>query len=210
MQQANFVFGYGSLIDVANLQKYLARNLTILPQSFKLTSRKSFPIADYLFCNLQGFSRCWNIAMDNSIDLPQYKYYVDSKNNIRSQGFVTFLNIRPDKDKTILGILFRVSPSELQQLDRRERNYQRIDVTHQIDLPITGIVWVYIGLKEAEQRYQQGIKQGNAMISQSYYHGVYNAYLSLGKKALTNYLMTTEKPTVPIVNLERRAVDDNY
>ena len=56
MCKANFVFGYGSLTNVANLRQYLGRDLT--------------PDLDFIFCGLKDFQRCWNIAMDNRLDLP--------------------------------------------------------------------------------------------------------------------------------------------
>ncbi len=188
----NFVFGYGSLMNVENLQKYLRRDLT--------------PDSDFIFCGLRDFHRCWNIAMDNRIDLPGYKYYIDRQTGNRPEGFVTFLNIRPHHGRTIIGILFRVSDEELENLDRRERNYQRIDVTYRINTPIQGKAWVYIGLDEAKKRYHEGLKQHNAMIARNYFDSVHNAYVLLGKEALSNYAATTDKPRVPILNLEMRKV----
>lgn len=192
MQQSHFVFGYGSLMNIVNLEKYLGRNLI-----------ESQQLKDFTFCSLHGFCRCWNVAMDNSIDLPQYKYYIDRKTNTRPRNFVTFLNIRPHRDKTIFGILFRVSQLELQNLDLRERNYQRIDVTDKSDLTIEGTVWTYIGIKAAENRYQTGLKRGNAVIALDYINSVTDAYRSLGKEAVTNYIATTDKPLVPIVDLAK-------
>lgn len=192
MHEPNFVFGYGSLVNVEHLQRYLGRTLT--------------PSSDFIFCGLRNFCRCWNVAMDNCIDLPNYKYYIDKKTGNRLKGFVTFLNIYPCQGKTITGILFRVFDEELKSLDQRERNYKRIDVTHLIDTQIQGKVWVYIGLDEAEKRYQESLKQHNAMIPQSYFNLVYNAYLSLGKEAFSNYATTTNEPKVPILDIEVRKV----
>lgn len=146
--------------------------------------------------------------MDNSLDLPGYKYYIDKKTGNRLEGFVTFLNIRPHPVDTVMGILFQVSDEELQLLDKRERNYKRIDVTNLVDTPIQGQAWVYIGLDEAEKRYQEGLKQNRAMVSRNYFDLVYNAYLSLGNEAFSNYVETTDELRVPILNLEMRRVVD--
>ncbi len=194
MDKPNFIFGYGSLVDIENLKKYFGRDLT--------------PSLDFIYCGLKDFHRCWNIAMNNSVDLPDYKYYIDQQTGNRPEGFVTFLNIRPCPGDNVTGILFRVSDQELQRLDKRERNYRRIDVTHLIDTPIQGQAWVYIGLDEAEKRYQKGLKQNTAMVSQNYFDSVYNAYLSLGNEALSNYFATTDELRVPIFNLEMRIVVD--
>lgn len=187
--QSNFVFGYGSLVNLTNLQTYLKRNLV--------------PVLDYVICGLKGFNRCWNVAMDNRIDLPNYKYYIHRETGNRIDGFVTFLNISPYQNKTITGILFRVGDRELNNLDRRERNYQRIDVTNMIDIPIQGKAWTYIGLEQAKKRYQVGLEQKKAIIAQNYLNSVRDAYLSLGSHAFTNYIATTEQPTIPLLNLER-------
>lgn len=188
MCKSNYVFGYGSLVDVENLQKYLGRSLT---DSF-----------DFTFCYLKGYRRCWNIAMDNRIDLSNYKYYLDKKTRSRLEVFVAFLNIRPHEESNIVGILFSVSDKDLQDLDKRERNYRRVDITNLIETPVKGKAWVYIGLDEAKRRYQEGLTQNNVIISHSYFNSVYNAYLSLGEELLSNYVETTDAPEVPILDLE--------
>ena len=193
MYKYNFVFGYGSLVNLENLQKYLGRKL--------------IPGSDFIICGLTNFHRCWNIAMDNRVDLPNYKYYIEGKTGKRPDIFVTFLNIRPHPNKTIIGVLFRVSEQELENLDQRERNYQRIDITHQINTAIQGKAWVYIGLEQAHKRYQEGLKENRAMICQDYFKSVNNAYLSLGSYAFSNYVGTTDKLEVPTVDLERCQVN---
>ena len=188
MNQSNFVFGYGSLVDIQNLEQYLRR---------KLQSDK-----DYKICSLKNYQRCWNVAMDNSIDLPSYKYYRDSQTQKRIYAFVTFLNIRPAPKINISGILFRVTDAELNSLDSRERNYRRIDITKQLNIQIQGSAWTYIGLPVAEQRYQTGLTQHKAVIARSYFNTVNNAYLSLGDRAYADYLNSTDKPAASIVDLE--------
>lgn len=91
-------------------------------------------------------------------------------------------------------------------MDQRERNYQRINITHQLDLTISGNAWTYIGSQEAQQRYQAGLEQAKVVISQNYFTSVYSAYLSLGSQKLAHYIASTEKPQIPIVYLERCAI----
>ena len=193
MHQSNFVFGYGSLVNWDNLQQYLGRKLT--------------PGSDFVICSLKNFHRCWNIAMDNRLDLPNYKYYIEEKTGNRFNGFVTFLNIRFDQDKTIIGVLFRVSELELENLDQRERNYQRIDITHQINRAIQGKAWVYLGLEQAKNRYHEGLDKSNAVISQEYFDLVNDAYFSLGNYAFSNYIATTDQLEVPTLDLKRCKVE---
>lgn len=190
--QSNFVFGYGSLVNIGNLEQYLKRKLN--------------PGADYIICSLNNFQRCWNVAMDNRVNLPNYKYYLHQPTGKRLDGYVAFLNIRPHQHHSLTGILFRVSDRELEHLDRRERNYQRINITEQLDTTALGNAWTYIGLPEAEQRYQTGLTQTKTVIAQHYLDSVHQAYLALGSQKLAHYIATTEQPEIPIVNLERCSV----
>ncbi|MDJ0589493.1 MAG: gamma-glutamylcyclotransferase family protein [Pleurocapsa sp. MO_226.B13] len=194
MNATNFVFGYGSLVHINNLERYLGRKLT--------------PDLDFIICGLNNFRRCWNVAMDNSQNLPNYKYYRDRASGNRPGGFVTFLNIRPAQDETILGILFRVSQAELKSLDRRERNYQRIEIASQLNRDIEGRAWTYIGLEEAKQRYQAGLRQNRSIIASDYLNSVARAYASLGDRIFNNYLATTDKPKIPILDLQRCRVNE--
>jgi len=186
--QSNFVFGYGSLVNIKNLERYLKRELQ--------------PDLNYRICSLESHQRCWNVAMNNNIDLPDYKYYRDSHTKDRINAFVTFLNIRSEPNKSILGVLFRVTDAELINLHSRERNYQKINITKQLNIQIQGNAWTYIGLPEAEQRYQTGLAQNKAVIAQAYFDSVKNAYLLLGSQEYANYLATTDKPVVSILDLE--------
>lgn len=201
------IFGYGSLVNVEHLQAYLGR---------PLVAGK-----DFIFCGLQNFRRCWTAAMDNRLNTPGYKYYVEKPKrhsqtnhqvqdtNYRPNGFVTFLNIRPCVGATITGILFEVSNQELERLDQRERNYRKLDVTDMMDTSVADHVYAYIGLAESEQRYQQGLLTKSAMISKDYYDLVYSAYQSLGPEALADYIKTTDMPAIPIVELAKRQVPEN-
>lgn len=193
MNGSHLVFGYGSLMNVAKLQKYLERDLTLN--------------LDYQFCGLKDFQRCWNVAMDNRVDLPDYKYYINRNTGIRFAGFVTFLNMRPQPNQMLTGILFLVSDKELDNLDRRERNYRRINVTNSLNIAVQTPAWTYIGLDDAEKRYLQGLKQNNAIIPQAYWSSVNDAYLSLGKKAFADYLGTTDRPKIPVRDLEMHPVN---
>ncbi len=189
MPDSDYIFGYGSLVHVPRLKAYLGR--------------EEFEADDLFFCRLGGYRRIWNIAMDNRVNLPGYKYYVDSETGLRPDVYVTFLNIWPSSDDSIAGILFRVDAEQLASLDKRERNYRRVEITNLLDRSVQGRAWVYIGSPEAEQRFKLGFSNNTAVISQSYYDLVYEAYASLGEDSAPDYLATTDKPIVPLRNLKR-------
>lgn len=180
----HYIFGYGSLVNQEALARYLCR-----PCSTDATA----------FCQLKDYRRCWNVAMNNSIDLPAYKHYLDTATGQRPNIFVTFLNIRPEQHACVSGVLFEVSQQELAQLDMRERNYQRIAVTEQVDKPLTNAtVWVYIGTPEAEQRYQEGLKSNSAYIPEEYYQFVRHCFSQCGSAIALNYQEATDAPEVPL------------
>jgi len=189
MSNLEFVFGYGSLVNVVRLEVYLGR--------------ERFESDELFFCRLWGYHRTWNIAMDNRLDIPGYKFYVDSNTGLRPDIYVTFLNVRRSCDSSIAGVLFRVDSEQLAELDRRERNYQRIEITNMLDRPVKGRVWVYVGLPEAEQRFKLGLLSKTAVIDRDYFELICEAYLSQGEEAAADYLATTVKPTVPLMKLKR-------
>ncbi len=120
-----FVFGYGSLV------------------------RRP----DGIPCHLLGHRRAWNVAMDNRRTIPGYKYYVDPDTGERPPVHVTFLNLYPTAEGQVNGIAFPVTAEALDELDRRERNYDRVDVTALIDADLDGTVWTYLGSEAARERF---------------------------------------------------------
>src|SRR6202051_1916397 len=97
-----YVFAYGSLV------------LDLAPGEEKSSVRGTY---------LRDHRRAWNVAMDNSVSLPGYKYYLDAGDSSRPEVFVTFLNLLPAPGHRVNGMLVPVGPEELIELDRRERNY---------------------------------------------------------------------------------------
>ncbi len=184
----HYIFGYGSLVNQEALYHYLGRECS--PHAITL-------------CQLKGYRRCWNIAMDNRVDLSSYKYYLDAATGERPEVFVTFLNIRPARKSTLTGALFEVNAEELSWIDQRERNYRRVAVTHQIDCQVPGNVWVYIGTPEAEKRYQQGLASHAACISEEYYLFVQECFYCHGEAIGQAYLEATDPPEVPLRKLIR-------
>lgn len=175
-----FVFGYGSLLSRAGVGGVTARVPT----------------------RLDGFRRVWNVAMDNTVDLPGYKYY-RAPGGERPALFVTFLNLVRAVGRGVNGIVFEVSAHELEALDARERNYTRIEVTEMLEGAPSGKAWTYVGTAEARGRYERGLSIGRAAVSQAYHDGVLEDFASLGSGALQEFAATTEPPSCPIRKLQR-------
>jgi cation transport regulator ChaC len=176
-----FVFAYGSLLP--DLSGALGEGMT--------PSR------------LRDHRRAWNVAMDNSRSLAGYKYYLSVGDSSRPAVFVTFLNLVPARGRHVSGVLFAVGESELAALDRRERNYDRLEVTDLVDDPPTGRIWTYIGKPEAEQRFALGAREGRAVIDRAYLKTVRAGFELIATDALEEFDATTDPHTCPVIDLRR-------
>jgi len=117
--------------------------------------------------------------------------------------FVTFLNIQADPDAWINGALIPVHESALESIDRRERNYDRRDVTAALDADLDGPVWAYLGSDDGRGRYEAGRAGGTAVVSSEYLSGVEADFSALGAGMLELFRLTTDPPQAPLVPLER-------
>ena len=131
--------------------------------------------------DLPGVVRSWGVAMDNRRDLPGYKYYTDVAGR-RPAAYVAFLDVEPSPvpGTAVNGLCLPVSEPELARLDRRERNYERIDVSDRIDAG-GARVWVYRGTAKGRARLAAGRATGTALIAAGYLRAVEAAFGLLGE-----------------------------
>jgi cation transport regulator ChaC len=160
-----FVFGYGSLLERG----------------------KGTP------CRLGGHRRRWGVAMDNRRTIPGYKYFLEPGGG-RPGVFVAFLDAVPEPGASCTGLAFPVDAAALGELDARERNYRRVDVTAMVDADLGGRVWAYRGLEEARERYEAGVRAGTAVVSRAYVEGVRAGFAAFG-------LDFDTEPEVPVRDL---------
>ena len=133
--------------------------------------------------------------MDNSRDIPGYKHY-ETPDGGRPAVRVCFLDLEPDPGTAVNGVLVPVARPE--ELDARERNYVRRDVTDLID-GARGRVWAYFGSPEARRRRQEG----PAVISRGYLEAVEEAFRRLGEPEHRSFLQSTELGVLPVWDLRR-------
>jgi gamma-glutamylcyclotransferase (GGCT)/AIG2-like uncharacterized protein YtfP len=136
--------------------------------------------------------------MDNSVDLPGYKYYVDAATGERPAVFVTFLNVVPDPATAVNGVLFPVDADALAQLDARERNYERRAV--EVD---GRAAWTYVGSSGSASRFGSGVASGTAVVSGEYAGLVCASFKALGCRELRRFEESTDPPGVPVRDLRR-------
>jgi cation transport regulator ChaC len=178
----SFVFGYGSLLR-----------------------RPSFA-GRAVLCRLSGHRRAWDVAMDNARTIPGYKCYLDAGSRARPDIYVTFLSIRPDPGRFVNGVAFQVPAALLKLLDRRERNYRRVEVTGLLDEELPGRVFTYVGLAQARERYERGRESGTAFVAQRYFDAVTADFRSLD--SLDEFERTTDRLEVPRRDLVRLDVPE--
>jgi gamma-glutamylcyclotransferase (GGCT)/AIG2-like uncharacterized protein YtfP len=153
--------------------------------------------------DLPGYRRRWQVAMDNSVDLPGYKYYVDAATGERPAAFVTFVDLAPAPGSSVNGVVFPVDGHALPVLDARERNYERRELTGPLSVELDGRVWAYFGRDEARERYERGRAAGTAVVSRRYGDLVRDGFAQLGSEELTRFAASTDDPSVPVRDLER-------
>ena len=154
------MFGYGSL--------------AILPG---VSPGRAFA-ADGFVADLAGWERFWGVAMDNRRDRPGYKYYLDQRGH-RPDVYVAYLDIRQRAGARVNGVCLPVDAGRLAELDARERNYERVDVSDQLGVDGTRI-WTYVGSAAARGRLTRGRALGSAVIEARYLDLVSAAFRQLG------------------------------
>jgi cation transport regulator ChaC len=143
-------------------------------------------------CRLRDHRRDWDVAMDNRQTIPGYKVYVDPDTGERPPVHVAYLSIVPAAGESVDGVAFPVTDDELAALDRRERNYDRHDLTDLIDTDLGGRVWAYVGSADGRRRLAEGRRDGTAVVAHGYLVKVRHA--------------VTVPPDLPVRALLRRAV----
>jgi gamma-glutamylcyclotransferase (GGCT)/AIG2-like uncharacterized protein YtfP len=118
-------------------------------------------------CRLGDHRRHWAVAMDNRDVIPGYKIYVDPETGERPPVQVAYLAITPERGHHVDGYAFEVTDEQLVALDRRERNYDRCDVSHLVG-EVAGRVWAYIGSAAGRRRLEGGRRRGTAVVSRGY------------------------------------------
>ncbi|MFZ0088595.1 MAG: gamma-glutamylcyclotransferase family protein [Solirubrobacteraceae bacterium] len=181
------VFGYGSLA----VRAHRTAGPMVWPEGF--------------VAQLRDARRIWGVAMDNRRDLPGYKYYTDPAGS-RPPAFVAFLDLvfGDGMGATVGGRCLPVNDRLLAELDRRERNYRRIDVTDRIDVSehVAGAdarVWTYVGTAAGRERLREGRRTGTAVIDAHYLQAVRAGLAALR----TDDARTLDTDGIPVAELIR-------
>jgi len=186
-----WIFGYGSLVDPADVERYVG----------------SRPVEDMDWAPalLDGYERVWNVGMYNVHDRDDDKFFTTAEGE-RYKGIILSLGLESNRDMAVNGLVFRVERRDLSRLDRRERRYDRVDVTGSIStaarLTSGSTVYTYVPKPEALAVGLEGMRGGSGAISRSYHDKVVAAFAQLGEEAIARYEESTRQPYVPIVDLQ--------
>jgi cation transport regulator ChaC len=172
----DWVFAYGSLLPAGHLA---------LPEGA-------------VAADLIGWQRSWSVAMDNSVDLPDYKHYV-APDGHRPDLMVCYLDIDERPEALVNGVALKVGADELPALDARERNYRRRDVTGELSVHLDGRVWAYVGRRAGRARAWRGRRERRLAIASSYLEHVVAGFDALRQRR--RFELLTEAAGVPVADL---------
>ena len=133
--------------------------------------------------------------MDNSRDVPAYKHYL-TPDGERPAVRVAFLDLEEDPGTTVNGVCFPAS--DLEDLDARERNYVRRDVSDLVH-GVRGRVWAYFGSPEGRRQRSAG----DVVVSREYLEGVERGFRRLGDGEHRAFLASTDLDALSVWDLVR-------
>jgi hypothetical protein len=168
---SDYVFGYASLVALEDVEAVPGR--------------------------LHGFRRFWGAAMNNWEGGEEVKHWLDRATGERPRIRVAYLDIYEHSGSVVNGLALSVDAERLAALDRREINYERVDVSAAFEPPISGRVFTYIGLDAARERCRRGAAAGDVFVSRDYVVGVRSAFERLAPGALPEFDHTTDPLPFP-------------
>ena len=173
MSGAEYVFGYGSLV--------------VAPGGY--------------VTELAGHQRHWGVAMDNTRDLPGYKYFL-APDDTRPAVFVAFLDVTPAAGEAVNGVCTLVDPGALAGLDARERNYERVEVTPLV-AGARGRTWAYVGSEAGRERFARGRASASCVVAEDYLRVVREGFRALGEAEYHRAAPSLDPGELPVRPLRR-------
>ena len=187
MSRSVWVFGYGSLVSRSSFARTLGRTVR--------------PGVDFFEAEIAGYGRRWNYGIMHATGA-----IGDDSGDGRVYTLVA-LGVIAAGDETTNGVIARVDEHELADLDHRERQYDRVEVTERVTLidqsasvRLDDPIAVYVPRPAAIARYEHHRDAGTAGIRRSYWDIVDAAFTELGAHHAEWY-RRTPPPDVPVVDI---------
>lgn len=181
----DYVFGYGSLVE---LTEPLIKEDRVFPA---VPGR------------LRGFRRFWGAAMNNWEATEAEKHFLDPGSGLKPRIKVAYLDIEAREGSTVNGLAIPVDSVRLAELDRREGNYRRIDVSGAFEPALAQRIFAYVGTEAARERCRE-TPDAAIHVSRKYVERIKRAFTALGPDELAEYERTTEPLRFPQRDLELR------
>lgn len=160
------IFGYGSLINRGSVGKTLGLDVKDIQMSA---------------VTLKGYHRVWDLVEYISFDGKKFQEAI-------------FLNIYPEKEATCWGVIVKVPDADFIELDKRERHYDRIDVSHLIEPAADETVYTYIGKDEYIS------PSDHAVVCERYENMVKEAFLDWGEDIYKTKYLSEPNHSFPVVS----------
>lgn len=179
-----WVFGYGSLVSPASMARTI--------------KRVAEPGVDFFEAELAGYGRRWNYGVEHIVATWEL-----SDGSVVDDGVIVALGLIESAGDVVNGIIASLTDDELSYLDRRERNYDRVDASALIstDAPLNAPVYVYVPRASSIERYESARDRGVAGVRRTYWDTVDNAFAEFGDEQRDRYRATTPAPDVPVVDI---------
>jgi dephospho-CoA kinase len=179
-----YVFGYGSLVAMGG---------ELTPES-----RAWAPVPG----RLRDYRRCWGAAMNNWEAGPTQKHFLDPESGEQPRIRVAYLDIEEEPGRTVNGLAVPVDRGRLVEIDRREMNYLRIDVSAAFEPPLPQPVYAYRATEEARERCRRHQPDAEIFVSSDYVAAVRRAFADLGEGALEEFERSTDPLEFPQRHLQ--------
>jgi len=180
-----WVFGYGSLVS---------------PESFARTvGRVIDDSGNRRKAELTGYGRRWNYGSPG--ELRSWS----ASDDATTSGVIIYLGLKESISDCCNGVVVRLSDFEIAAVDRRERDYARVDVSALMVVEgpsIENRVVTYVPRPSAIERYLHARSDGRAAVDRSYWDLVHGAFERLGQSELDRFTNSTPAPDVPIADVQ--------
>jgi pimeloyl-ACP methyl ester carboxylesterase/cation transport regulator ChaC len=165
------IFGYGSLLSVASLERTLGRKYN----------------GPFLTCDLIGWHRTWDVSMPNST----YSFFGEDSTWTTPEK-ILYLNIQRQQDSRVNGVLFVITDEDLEAFDRREWIYERVHINDDLrGVNITnGSAWAFVG--KEEYRTANAIHPAHVAVRQTYLNILKAGIKALGPRFASAYERSTD------------------
>jgi dephospho-CoA kinase len=183
-----WIFGYGSLVG---------------PESMARTiGRVAVHKVDFFQADLAGYGRRWNYGVMHFVG-----HWKREDGTDIDDGTIVALGVVESADETVNGVVASVAGGELENLDRRERNYDRVDVTDLITVldddggTVDGVIYTYVPRPASIEAYERARDNGTAGIRRTYWDQVDAAFAAFSVEQVERYRASTPDPDIPVIDL---------